>query len=773
MCEPAIVVKNKSQSSVDDEKPNNIVIDLEKFSIYIHELRETYSERIYQNIPLKSLESDLRTPDIFTKSDSYYHNLIGVANLFLDVIYNDLFIPFEYDLPVINQQGQLAARLKVCIQQLSLDPDTSKNSDDSESLEPESNEKDSDSIKSRRNFVKIRLCIFGAYDLSLHLNNHIFCDYQFWDQKEIIVPSVNSNKKSSTVSFNHVNEFTIEANEEFMDFCQDKALSIKLMAHRLKIDIDQSLEKSEFALNQYAKYKYLIDAWSEVSKSFELNVKILELNHEGQWRPVNIKQSEMIKTGGIYELKQGQSRQVSVSLMPVKKSSPLWYNGLLFNMEPHKIDKISIGSICGKDMSASFLDSYQEIDLVKLKEKCHFLLEKRKEYLKAQINQSTKENSSEEEKERCNCLHNQLFALGDEQAAVDAPMENTHLPGSTIQWSPGVGMEKHVPVIFLDINSGIDDSLNSESDLDLSDNDELSFETKKNSKFSKIYGDDCFLSDETNRTSFIPLKIVSWTDSNRVEMNDLNQKKDNLDDLTNSCIKSVARWDSTEHQSVYLDKETPLDRFVFLTVKVNLKLKLIKTDSVLDNQYHDKYVNLVLRKRICVSVYSTANSNLKLINFSRIKGLLGSTASLNKMKVKTNLGSNQTKETAITYRLILGIPKVLSEIENRESLAVKAAISVTENLSSFGEKSNKLSNDNSNHFEYYAKKIEAVESILKQDRIQQQIELKKAIISANNNLNLSNGEDSHSIKKTSSVPNLLLKVNKNINKYFKKIVYLK
>ncbi|RMZ95929.1 kinesin KIF13A [Brachionus plicatilis] len=759
LCEPAIVVKNKSQALVDGEKPNKIVIDLEKFSIYIYELRESYSERTGQSICSKDSDLDPRTPDIFTKSDSYYHNLIGVANLFLDVIYQDLPIPFEYDLPVIDQQGQLAARLRVSIEQLRLDSDSATNSEDSESLQSEANDKDSDSVASRRHFIKIRFAILSVHDLALHLNNLVFCDYQFWDQKAVIVPSVSSNEKSSTVNFNHTNEFTVETTEEFMDYCQDKALSIKLMAHRHKLDVNQSSIKNDLELNQYVKYQCLIDSWSEVSKSFELKVKILELNHEGKWRPVHIKQNEMVKTGGIYELKQGQSRQVSVSVVPVGKSSAIWYNGLLFNLEAHKIDKISMGCIIGTDISASSLDSYQEVDLARLKEKCHLLLQKRKQYLQTQIKQLSDENSSEEEKERCESLYNQLVALGDEQAAVDAPLENSHLPGSTIQWNPDAGMEKHVPVMFLELDDELNESSEcAESDADSSDNDESSYGSRKKIKCYKTCGDECFLKNESKNASFICLKIVGWNDSNQVEMVDSNQLGEDLNDSDGSSLKAVARWDSTEHASFDLNKETPLDRLVYLTVKINLKLKLINAESVLGASKPDKYVDLILRKRICVSIYSSSNSNPKLISINRIKGFLGSSTSLNKIKQKTGFGASEINATGITYRLVSNVPKLMSEIENRESLAIKAAISVTENLTSYGDKSNKMADDGSYHFEHYAKTIEAVESILKRDRIQQQLELKKAILNLKKNGHSANGEDSNSMKTTFSVPNLLKRV---------------
>lgn len=132
----------------------------------------------------------------------------------------------------------------------------------------------------------------------------------------------------------------------------------------------------------------------------------------------------------------------------------MWYNGSLFNFEPHKIEKVSVGCVLGKDLgTTSPLDSYQEIDLNKLKERCKQILEDRKQYLYSQLKLLSEEkNKTDEESERYESLCKQLFELGEEQAAIDAPADNSGLPGSTIEWKPAENTEEHVPIIFLNIN---------------------------------------------------------------------------------------------------------------------------------------------------------------------------------------------------------------------------------------------------------------------------------------------------------------------------------
>lgn len=145
----------------------------------------------------------------------------------------------------------------------------------------------------------------------------------------------------------------------------------------------------------------------------------------------------------------------------VPTESTLHYNGMLFSPEAHKIDRVWIGSIVCQDIGVTPLDSYQEHDLNRLRDKWRSLLDQRKQYLYEQLKQLTDKKleqqtdggeASEEDKERHEALFKQLADLGDEQASVDAPPDNSHLPGATLDWRPATGVEEHVPVVFLDLS---------------------------------------------------------------------------------------------------------------------------------------------------------------------------------------------------------------------------------------------------------------------------------------------------------------------------------
>lgn len=251
---------------------------------------------------------------IFTENESYYYKLIGVANLYLDILFSETCVPFEYNIPIINQQGEVAGRLNVKLQRLNKESsgDASPPKSDDESL--------SSLGENQTKKLKFRLSINRAYDLPINLNNIVFCQYKFWcHSNQTIV--ICKDSTDSEVFFDHETEISLDINDDYLEYCLDGGfLSIEIISHRN--DIAKSMNDNStrslkvyqerlLRLNQLAKFQSLVDAWSKVSQSFELDVKILELNSEGCWKPVEVKQNQINKTGGIYQLRQGQSRQIS------------------------------------------------------------------------------------------------------------------------------------------------------------------------------------------------------------------------------------------------------------------------------------------------------------------------------------------------------------------------------------------------------------------------------------------------------------------------------
>lgn len=666
-----------------------------------------------------------------------------MANVYLDSLFVDSCIVFEYDVPIINESGQLNGKLKIKLERKHL------NYEDYEENE-------------NNRMMKFKLNIVEALDLPRASNNSIYCQYHFWVYTLPFIVRQHNDYKS-VIKFDYINEFSIEMTEEFMEYCLDGCLSIEIYGQNIepRDQIDQielkSIKKNDNFNSQLAKYENLVQNWNELSKSFEIYIHILELNTDGNWTPVEVKQNELNKTGGIYQLKQGQSRQISVRIKQTKPNSKMWYNGNLFNLEPHKIDKVSVGSVLGREIGINQpLDSYQEIGLNTLKDKCKKILEARKQYLYEQLKElETLEN--DEDKERYELLCKQLVDLGEEQASIDAPADNSNLPGSTIDWQPNLNMEQHVPIVFLDLNNSLNKSLNDfdEYEVDFDDFDRI--ETKKTNNSIEC-GKDNYLKFEQKDTHFYDLKIIRWNNSEMIEFSTDGEVSENdlFDD--SETIKAISLWDSSIHQSPYLNQQTPFDKHVYLTVKINLKLKVTNLDSKIKPT---KYVDVTLRKRLSVNVYSPSVLASNRFTLKGFKTLLGKNITKNSVK---SIASSE-HSTGLIYRLISDIPKSLTEIENHESFAIKAATSLIEETND----TSKLETNETSmlFFEQYLKTIKNVDSLLKRDRIQQQSVIKKTsnLFYKNNELaksftneNKPDLQDELIEPKISGVPNLITRV---------------
>ncbi len=102
MSEPAILVKRKDEASQ--------VWSMEKLDLKLIDMRELYEELKSRGLEPDSDEIGRTYPDPFCES-SENHNLIGVANVFLSVLFHE--VSLDYHTPIISQQGEVAGRLQV------------------------------------------------------------------------------------------------------------------------------------------------------------------------------------------------------------------------------------------------------------------------------------------------------------------------------------------------------------------------------------------------------------------------------------------------------------------------------------------------------------------------------------------------------------------------------------------------------------------------------------------------------------------------------------
>uniref|UniRef100_A0A8C0KAB0 Kinesin-like domain-containing protein n=1 Tax=Canis lupus dingo TaxID=286419 RepID=A0A8C0KAB0_CANLU len=275
-------------------------------------------------------------------------------------------------------------------------------------------------------------------------------------------------------------------------------------------------------------------------------ISILELNELGEYSAVELHQAKDVNTGGIFQLRQGHSRRVQVTVKPVQHSGtlPLMVEAIL---------SVSIGCVTARSTKLQRgLDSYQEEDLNCVRERWSDALIKRREYLDEQIKKvSNKKEKTEDDMEREARLVEQWVGLTEERNAVLVPAPGSGVPGAPAHWVPPPGMETHIPVLFLDLNAD-----------DLSANEQLvgPHASGVNSILPKEHG-----------SQFFYLPIIKHSDEE---------------------VSATASWDSSVHDSVHLNRVTPQNERIYLIVKTTVQLS------------HPAAMELVLRKRIAANIYN-------------------------------------------------------------------------------------------------------------------------------------------------------------------------
>ncbi|XP_044934313.1 kinesin-like protein KIF13B isoform X1 [Mustela putorius furo] len=544
LSEPAIQVRRKGKGKQ--------IWSLEKLDNRLLDMRDLYQE-------WKECEED--TPVIrsyFKRADPFYdeqenHSLIGVANVFLESLFYD--VKLQYAVPIVNQKGEVAGRLHVEVMRISGDigeriaggDDTSDLSCDKETQE---------------NRLVCMVKILQATGLPQHLSHFVFCKYNFWDQQEpvIVAPEVDTSSSSPVskepqcmVVFDHCNEFSVNITEDFIEHLSEGALAIEVYGHKMN-DPRKNPALWDLGIIQ-AKTRSLRDRWSEVTRKVEFWVQILEQNENGEYCPVEVISAKDVPTGGIFQLRQGQSRRVQVEVKSVQES------GTLPLME-ECILSVGIGCVKVRTLRSpkthetfheeeEDMDSYQDRDLERLRRKWLNALTKRQEYLDQQLQKLvSKHDKTEDDADREAQLLEMRLTLTEERNAVMVPSAGSGIPGAPAEWTPVPGMETHIPVIFLDLNA---DDFSSQDNLD----------------DPEAGGWDATLTGE-EEDEFFELQIVKQHDGE---------------------VRAEASWDSAVHSCPQLSKGTPADERVYLIVRVTVQLS------------HPADMQLVLRKRICVHVH--------------------------------------------------------------------------------------------------------------------------------------------------------------------------
>ncbi|XP_055760221.1 kinesin-like protein KIF13A isoform X1 [Salvelinus fontinalis] len=606
--EPAIQVRWKGKGTQ--------VWTIEKLENKLVDMRDHYRD-------WKEGAEDTHTKLINHKqhSESFYeaqenHNLIGVANVFLECLFHD--IRLQYAVPIISQQGEVAGRLHVELMRVSgAVPERLEGGDDSSENSSESSiydvmDSQGEMVHMARKLT-CRVRIREATGLPLNLSNFVFCQYTFWEGAEptvappMVSPDTPTTPRSPdaqfTVRFDHCKEYVVHVTEEFLEFIADGALAIEVWGHRCAGN-GRSLWELDALL---AKTRTLRDRWSEVSRRIELWVSIQELNEQGDYSDVEMQPGKDIGTGGVFQLRQGHSRRLQVCVKQVQDSGtlPLLVEAVL---------SVSIGCVSARSTKLQRaldsyqreeedgdMDSYQEEDLNCVRDRWSEALIKRREYLDEQINKIiNKQEKSEEDMEREARLVEQWVGLTEERNAVLVPAPGSGIPGAPAHWAPSAGMEAHIPVLFLDLNAD-----------NLTVNQQLTGPNAAgvNSILPKEHG-----------SQFFYLPIIRHSDDE---------------------VSVVCSWDSSIHDSVHLNRVTSPNERIYVIIKATVQLS------------HPASMELVVRKRIAVNIYNKQSFTQSLKR---------------RMSLKNTLYS-----CGVTYEILSNIPKASEEPEERETLALMAA----------------------------------------------------------------------------------------------------
>ncbi|KAM6135226.1 kinesin-like protein KIF13A [Pterocles gutturalis] len=611
--EPAIQVRRKGKGTQ--------VWTIEKLENKLIDMRDLYQEWKEKIPEIRKL--------IGKRGDPFYeaqenHNLIGVANVFLECLFYD--VKLQYAVPIISQQGEVAGRLHVEVMRVTGSvpervvegDDSSENSSESGSLEVTDNNGE---IIHRAKKVSCRVKIKEATGLPPNLSNFVFCQYTFWDQCESTVaapvvdpdvPSPQSKDAHFTVTFSHCKDYVVNVTEEFLEFISEGALAIEVWGHRCTGNGSSIWEVDSL----HAKTRTLRDRWNEVTRRIEMWISIQELNEMGEYTAVELHQAKDVNTGGIFQLRQGHSRRVQVTVKPVQQSGtlPLMVEAILsvsiggVTVRSTKLQR-GLDSYQKEEDDGGDMDSYQEEDLNCVRERWSDALIKRREYLDEQIQKiSNKQEKSEDDIEREARLVEQWVRLTEERNAVFVPAPGSGIPGAPANWIPPAGMETHIPVLFLDLNAD-----------DLSANEQLigPHASGVNSILPKEHG-----------SPFFYLPIIKHSDDE---------------------VSATAAWDSSVHDSVHLNRVTPQNERIYLIVKTTVQLS------------HPAAMELVLRKRIAANIYNKQSFTQSLKRRISLKNIYYA--------------------CGVTYEIVSNIPKATEEIEDRETLALMAARSENEGTS--------------------------------------------------------------------------------------------
>eukprot|EP00116_Pleurobrachia_bachei_P001294 sb/3461556/ len=531
------------------------------------------------------------------------HVLIGTAKLFLHCLRHDIGV--SYSPPIVDKNGQVLGHLKVKLQRLSSSHGNLNN-------QQTTGEQSVMGDLMLGSTVTVHIGVIEANGLPTRLNNYVFCQYKFWDIKDMIIPGLEFQQhlpRNNTTVFEHQETYTVTVTQQFLNYVNDGLLAIEVWGLKLEEESDIPRAGSMIVTNATAP---LYDRWSEMMTRLQLWVEVLEINDNGIYSAVEVQQRSDIKTGGVYQLRQGLSRRILVRVLPV---------GAGGSIACKSISGISIGNITTSSRHQAALDSYQNEDLLKLRCAWSEALETVQNRIGDQLHKLTeKEVLSDAEEEERGKLLEEWIRLLRERDAVLIPKENSGVPGARDTRPVPQGMEVRIPTLFVDVNDQLRQNpkhrivIGERSNLSGQDDGQM---IKLSTVHRQTYIHDITscnigivieriipslpqlqLLDDTLMINIYLLYIgIYRSDDSSEHRQFLTLTPGQLlppqvkHDQHRVC--AIAAWDSSTHESESLNCLTEPEQRVYLILNVSVDVSLP----------YGMEMELVLRKRVCVRVY--------------------------------------------------------------------------------------------------------------------------------------------------------------------------
>ena len=219
---PSILVK-----SVNDGAQ---IWTVEKLDTRLKDMIDLYEKISEEGQPFTEIGKSLPDPFFDTIEN---HVLIGVANIYLAPLFHD--IKFEYNTPIISQDGKVSGKLMLELHRTSGHMDNEDADSNSEILS-QSSTTTSNSEETRPS-LKFRFSVKSVSGLPQSLAHFVFCQFTFNDQL-VVIPSqpTQTSRNSGTTEFvfNFAKDYTVNVTDNFKTICKTSAISVQVFGQKSK-----------------------------------------------------------------------------------------------------------------------------------------------------------------------------------------------------------------------------------------------------------------------------------------------------------------------------------------------------------------------------------------------------------------------------------------------------------------------------------------------------------------------------------------------------------